>query len=225
MDDQAAGGDSSGFEGNSDSPSPNQPGHRQRSSQHGRGQLAAATPVDMSKNSSSSSSSSEDDRPLAAKRHRSTSLQRQSPASDSDSLSSPAKLTDHGVTSGSAAGLDDARGHQQTAQKQRSSLTAPGAKRRQRASKHDRPSAKNVQGQLGLPSPAAAGGVLPSSHDGRPIASSLGRASTPRQEGEDDRGQDEGAVLSAVGEAEDEQPAVMVPSQMPRELQSWAWDK
>lgn len=223
MDDQAAGGDSSGFEGNSDSSSPDQPGHGQRSAQHDRGQVAAAAPVDISKNSSSSSS--EDDRPLAATRHRSTSLQRQSPASDSDSFSSPAKLTDHGVTSGSAAGLDDGRGHQQTAQKQRSSLTASGAKRRQRASKHDRPSAKTVQGQLGLPSPAAAGVVLPPSHDGRPIASSVGRARTPRQEGEDDSARDFGDAPSAEGEAEDEQAAVMVPSQMPRELQSWAWDK
>ena len=230
VDDQAAGGDSSGSEGNSDSSSPNQPGHHQHSSQHGSRQAAADAPVDISKNSSSSSSSSsEDDRPLAAKRHRSTSLQRQSPASESDSFSSPsgtpAQLADSGVIPGPAASLDDAQGHQQRVWRRRTSLRAPDAKRHQQASRHDSSSAKEIHRQLQISSPAAAGTALPPSHDRQPTAPSLGRAGNPRQEGEGDREQDEGAVSSGEGGAGDEQPAVMVPSQMPRELQSWAWDK
>ena len=230
VDDQAAGGDSSRSDGDSDS-SPNEHPQPQRDPQHSRGQAAANMPIDITHNGSSSS---EDDMPLAAKKHRSRSLPRQSQSSDSDSLSSPAgsptKLADKETISMLPVSNSTAVGHQQRVHKHHSGVgkcrKLPEAERRSRI-KHVRehgqvvPQGTNTQSDM--PTPNAAMASLPPPHSRAPRASSLGRSSSPREEeaAEAEDGED-----GSNGAPEEEEAAAFeVPSQMPRELHSWAWDK
>jgi len=231
VDDQAAGGDSSRSDGDSDSSSPNEHPQRQRDPQHGRGQAAANMAIDITHNGSSSS---EDDMPLAAKKHRSRSLPRQSQSSDSDSLSSPAgsptKLDDNGTRHMSPVGRRPAVGHQQRVQKQRTGIGKSGklpeaerSSKVKRVRDHSQAVSQDTNTQPDTSTTDAAMASLPPPHSRGPRASSLGRGSSP-QEGE--------AAEVEVGEdgsagvhEEEEAAAFEVPSQMPRELQSWAWDK
>jgi len=232
VDDQAAGGDSSRSDGDSDSSSPNEHPQPQRDPQHSRGQAAANMAIDITHNGSSSS---EDDMPLAAKRHRSRSLPRQSQSSDSDSLSSPAgspsKLADNETRSMLPVSHSIAVGHpHQRVQKQRTGVgksgKLPEAERRSRVKhvrEHSQAVSQDANTQPDAPNPNAAMTSLPPSHSRAPRASSLGRGSSP-QEGEAAEVEDGEDGGTGVHE-EDEAAAFEVPSQMPRELQSWAWDK
>ncbi|KAL0053305.1 hypothetical protein WJX82_004023 [Trebouxia sp. C0006] len=107
-----------------------------------------------------------------------------------------------------------------------SSRKLPEAERRSRI-KHVRehgqvvPQGTNTQSDM--PTPNAAMASLPPPHSRAPRASSLGRSSSPREEeaAEAEDGED-----GSNGAPEEEEAAAFeVPSQMPRELQSWAWDK
>ncbi len=231
VDDQAAGGDSSRSDGDSDSSSPNEQAQRQRGPQHSRGLSAANMPIDITYNGSSSS---EDDMPLAAKRHRSRSLPRQSQSSDSDSFSSPAgsptKLADNETRSMLPVRHSTAVGHQQRVQKQRTGMgksrKLSGAERSSRVKRvreHSQSVSQDTSTQPGTLNPTAAMAVLPPPHSRAPRASSLGRGHSPR---EGEAAEVEDGEDGSVGAPEEEEAvAFEVPSQMPRELQSWAWDK
>ena len=231
VDDQAAGGDSSRSDGDSDSSSPNEHPQRQRDPQHSRDQAAANVPIDITYNGSSSS---EDDMPLASKRHRSRSLPQQSQSSDNDSFSSPAgspsKLADNETRFMSPVSHSTAVGHQQRVRKQHTGVAKSGKLREaERSSRikhvrdHSQAVFQDTNTQRDTPTPNAAMASLPPPHSRPPWASSLGRGSSPREgEAAEMEGEEDG---SAGAPEEAEAAAFEVPSQMPRELQSWAWDK
>ena len=231
VDDQAAGGDSSRSDGDSDSSSPNEQAQRQRGPQHSRGQAAAHMPIDIAYDGSSSS---EDDMLLAAKRHRSRSLPRQSQSSDSNSFSSPVgrptKLAHKEISSMLPISHSTAARHQQRVQKQRTGVGKSGklpeaerSSRVKRVREHSQAVSQDTNTQPDTPTRNAAMASLPPPYSRAPRASSLGRGSSP-QEGEAAEVED-GENGSAGMPAEEEAAAFEVPSQMPRELQSWAWDK
>ena len=231
VDDQAAGGHSSRSDGDSDSSSPNEHPQCQQDPQLSRGQAAANMPIDISYDGSSSS---EDDMPVAAKRHRSDSLPRQSQSSDSNSLSSPAgspsKLADNKTRSMLPVSHGSAVGHQQRVQKQRTGMGRSGklpeaerSSRLKRVREHSQAVSQDTNTPPDTPTPNAAMASLPPLHSRAPRASSLGRGSSP-QEGEAAEKEDGEDGSTGVPEKE-ETAAFEVPSQMPRELQSWAWDK
>lgn len=163
----------------------------------------------------SSSGGSDSDRPLAAKRHRSMSLQEQSAGSDRDFSSnadSPAGVTGHPnehqvkvrkkrVKSGQhALSRAEVRSRLRDSQVAKSSLTR-GTDMRQ-----------------------------PTSHDTHNQAAPQSIAGTDEDDMEDaselhEDGEPEPGLETGVAQEEEEGPAFEVPSQMPRELQSWAWDK
>ncbi|KAL0029936.1 hypothetical protein WJX77_008325 [Trebouxia sp. C0004] len=228
VDSQAAGGDSSKSDRDSDSSSPNEPTqHHQQDPQHSRGQAAANMAIQITDDGSSSS---EDDMPLAAKRHRSRSLPRQSQSSDSDSFSSPSKQADNETRSTSPISHSTAVGPKQRVQKQRTGVAKSGklpeaerSSRMKRAREHSQAVSQHTNTQPDAPTPNAAMASLPPPHSRAPRASSLGKGSSPR-EGEAAEVED-GEVGNAGVPAEEQAAAFEVPSQMPRELQSWAWDK
>ncbi len=231
VDDQAAGGESSRSDGDSDSSSPNEQTQHEHDPQLSRGEAATNMPIDITYDGSSSS---EDDLPLAAKRHRSRSLPRQSQSSDSDSFSSPAgsptQLADNETRSMSPVRHSTAVGHQQRVQKQRTGFgksgKLPEAGRSsgvRRVREHSQAVSQDANTQPDTPTPNAAMASLPPPHSRAPWASSLGRVSSPR-EGEAAEMED-GEDGSADVPEEEEAAAFEMPSQMPRELQSWAWDK
>ncbi len=231
VDDQAAGGDSSRSDGDADSSSPNEHPQRQHDPQLSRGQAAANVPIDIT---SHGSSSSENDLPLASKRHRSRSLPRQSQSSDSDSFSSqagsPSKLADIETRSMLPVSRSTAVDHQQRVQKQRTGASKSGklpeadlSSRVKRIRQHSQAVSQDTNTQPDAPTPTDAMASLPPPHSRVPRASSLGRGSSP-QEGEAAEMED-GEDGSAGVHEEEEAAAFEVPSQMPRELQSWAWDK
>ena len=231
VDDQAAGGDSSRSDGESDSSSLNEQTQRQHYPQHIRGQAAANVSIDIIDNGSSSS---EDDMPLAAKRHRSRSLPRQSQSSDSDFFLSPAgspsKLADNKTTSMSPVSRSTAVGPQQSMQAQRIGFGKSGklseAERSSRAKKvreHSQAVSQDTNTQPDMLTPNAAMASLHPPHSRGPRASSLGRGHSLR---EGEAAEVEDGEDGSVGAPEEEEAAAFeVPSQMPRELQSWAWDK
>ncbi len=219
VDDQAAGGDSSESD-HPDSPVSDRPAQSNVPANHGTGLPSAVAPMNLT----ASSSSSEDDRPLAAKRHRSRSLQRQSPASDTDSFSSltgsPAKLTDNAAVHAQHSNPVTAQPRhfrKQTTRSLHQVLSMPGDNHNSKGKQalgQDRSASKHMHTHLDMPRDTSQ--LLQDKDQMQPSSS---ETATPEEE-------EEGAATDSVGVHGEEEPtAFEVPSQMPRELQSWAWDK
>ena len=212
MDDQAAGGQSSPSAASqsslSESPQP-RIGARQKGLQH------ADAAVNEAFDSMGDSSSSGSDRPLLAKRRRFQPLQRPSQPGDSDGGKTPA-----------AADQPREQGASHHNSKRPSSAAAKLVKKRARDKQKPRVSG-SIDRQLHTPSPAAVALPASTTHGGTdlPVASASNHGGTgvagPAASSDGER-------VQPAEEAEEQQepPAAFeVPSQMPRELQSWAWDK
>ena len=239
VDDQAAGGGESSGTDAPDSPSPNSPQQQGRSRRLHRDQTGAVAgaPGDAANvTTTSSSSSTEEDQLLVAgkgKRPRSRSLQRHLPGSDDDSLASPGVSDAAGASQlGQAAAPGLLRSNPVTAQAQQQLGGRSSSKSLHQIlgiprgghhhSERDGGAAKQLNGPV-APGSAAAVGQASGSTDDEGRKGSPGRMQLP------DLG-DTGEAGPNTGREDDkhdeEEPAAFeVPSQMPRELQSWAWDK
>ena len=164
------------------------------------------------------SSSSDSDRPLAGKRHRSASLQRPSQRSDGDSDS----LSNDDIA---------ARAVRQHSSKK------PGGSQDKTQRKRSKP---RLDAVLGIEPDSMSGKpqshdqALPSSRQHHQQRLSPGNAAAQDEDpaglqdpvdSDDMPLADEPTLHSTPLHEEEEGPAFEMPSQMPRELQSWAWDK
>ena len=170
----------------------------------------------------SSSASSDSDRPLAAVRHRSASLERRSPPSDNDfsSADSPDEAL---MPSGKHRTQHAPQGSlvaKQRKQKKRwrNSEWRPRSNAKARATpsecqrlQHDKDRASNLQQSRDAV------------HEGE--ASLAGATQWDDAEDEDGALDSNQADMDTMIVQEEEGPAFELPSQTPRELQSWAWDK
>ena len=175
---------------------------------------------------SSSSSSSDSDRLLAAKRLRSTSLQRWSQPSDTD------------FASGADTPVDAPR---QTGERLSHRAAAQGSQQRQcknrdkRSKSRRRVSSKTKAGTLllGLSVPqhglGAITGKQQSTPDDAPSQTALQPTAHNQDTADGSDGVEDGGAEPDLDNGDKQEggegPGFEMPSQMPRELQSWAWDK